>query len=400
MSVIQIRLVTKLDKPYSSNLAPMFVPSNSSQPDLSDLMSQLLELENVQFDFIIKGQFLIDSLQEHVKKFNLSAETIIDVEYVLALAVPQFKQELKVDDWVSKIVSLPNHQLAASSYDGSVSIFELDAQKQLQIKKTVRISNQAVTSLIKLSNLIIAGGYDGRVMLLDEQFNLKLEFTQNHIPVKALSSFYRQNEAFVTVLNEQNEIVLLNVSSNIDKQAENVKVGGKFERGVKIAEQEVIQKLEYEAHVIQQYTQQELLVSSKQAVNIIDLETLKSRGLAAPSPATCFLTKGETFAAGFMDRSMRIYDPRLTNPVVRTFLGHKSHVVSLKQRDNDYQMASCEIGGKILVWDIRSSLPYHQIDVYDSTMDKRSDQARVLDMEWNQDGYFIGGSARKIFWFE
>lgn len=53
-----------------------------------------------------------------------------------------------------------------------------------------------------------------------------------------------------------------------------------------------------------------------------------------------------------------------------------------------------------MVWDVRAEAPYHIIDCYDSELDKRSDQARILDMEWCEHGYFAGGSARKIFWFE
>ena len=101
-----------------------------------------------------------------------------------------------------------------------------------------------------------------------------------------------------------------------------------------------------------------------------------------------------------MDRSVRLYDIRRPDPVVRTFKGHKSHVVALRPHwENENRFTTWEIAGKALVWDLRATIPYHQIDVYDYSMDRRSDQARVLDMEWTEDGYFIGGSARKVFWF-
>lgn len=79
---------------------------------------------------------------------------------------------------------------------------------------------------------------------------------------------------------------------------------------------------------------------------------------------------------------MRLYDIRCANPVVRTYKGHKSHVVSLRSNEG-FNFLSCEVAGRAFIWDLRADIPYHVINCYDSTMDRRNDQARVLDLEWN-----------------
>jgi ribosome biogenesis protein YTM1 len=51
------------------------------------------------FDFIIDGELVRKSLEQHLLEHELSPEAVIEVEYVPAVAPPEPKSSIPHDDW-------------------------------------------------------------------------------------------------------------------------------------------------------------------------------------------------------------------------------------------------------------------------------------------------------------
>lgn len=51
------------------------------------------------FDFIINGELVRKSLEKHLLAHEISAEAVVEVEYVPAVAPPEPKNAIPHDDW-------------------------------------------------------------------------------------------------------------------------------------------------------------------------------------------------------------------------------------------------------------------------------------------------------------
>lgn len=57
--------------------------------------------KEIEFDFLIGGEFLRTSFNDHLKSKDISTENTIDVEYVERFPAPEPEDSLNHDDWVS-----------------------------------------------------------------------------------------------------------------------------------------------------------------------------------------------------------------------------------------------------------------------------------------------------------
>jgi WD40 repeat protein len=97
---------------------------------------------------------------------------------------------------------------------------------------------------------------------------------------------------------------------------------------------------------------------------LYDIDNKRSvQQFLAPSVANSILPIGQTFIGGMADRSLRVFDSRVANALVKTFIGHKSSVQSVKKFNNN-QIISCDLSGICLLWDLRAQVPYHKVDFY------------------------------------
>ncbi len=62
---------------------------------------ELPNLQSVQFDFLINGELIRDSLDAHIQSRDLPTENVIRVEYAEQSSPPSLSEELTHPDWVS-----------------------------------------------------------------------------------------------------------------------------------------------------------------------------------------------------------------------------------------------------------------------------------------------------------
>ncbi|GAB1603479.1 ribosome biogenesis protein WDR12 homolog [Argonauta hians] len=126
-SHVLVRLFTKQSQ-YSVPDAPFSIPSKISVTELNSLVNGLLKEslsdspKLIDFDFLIKGEFLRTSLLDHLIQTNISTEDVVEVEYLERHPAPQPEDSLVHDDWVSSIHGGKQYILSGC-YDNTVHIW-------------------------------------------------------------------------------------------------------------------------------------------------------------------------------------------------------------------------------------------------------------------------------------
>uniref|UniRef100_T1JCX6 Ribosome biogenesis protein WDR12 homolog n=1 Tax=Strigamia maritima TaxID=126957 RepID=T1JCX6_STRMM len=133
---IQVKFFTKQQR-FALPCFPYSIPSNVTVVELSNLINSLLK-DNVQneadkdFDFIVADEFLRLPLGQHLESKQISAETVVEIEYVEKCAPPSPKQSLLHDDWVSAVRSNASWILTGC-YDNTLHLWTLDGEHKLTI---------------------------------------------------------------------------------------------------------------------------------------------------------------------------------------------------------------------------------------------------------------------------
>ncbi|RKP37954.1 WD40-repeat-containing domain protein [Dimargaris cristalligena] len=128
-SQVQVRFVTKSAK-YTVPDVPLLVPIVLKRDGLSELVNFLLKLETpVPFQFLAGGQLLRTSLASFIKSQpDLSAENILEIEYIESMVPPKRVSEYKVDDWISQVCTAANGAVLVGCYDGTAKVYDQSCQ--------------------------------------------------------------------------------------------------------------------------------------------------------------------------------------------------------------------------------------------------------------------------------
>ncbi|XP_005103148.1 ribosome biogenesis protein WDR12 homolog [Aplysia californica] len=125
---LQITFFTKQAQ-YSIPDAPYSLPSSFGSQELNGIVHSVLyegaTKDAVDFDFLIDGEFLRTSLETHLEDKNISAENVIEVEYVERAAAPRPETSLAHDDWVS-CVRGSNDLILCGCYDNTLRLWTRD----------------------------------------------------------------------------------------------------------------------------------------------------------------------------------------------------------------------------------------------------------------------------------
>ncbi|KAB0797689.1 hypothetical protein PPYR_08682 [Photinus pyralis] len=130
---LEICFVTKQDI-YAVPGVPFSVPQNINIVHLNKLLNELLgdytgQLKAIKFDFLVNGQILRLPLIDHLREFNISTETTIDVEYIERTEAPEPENALIHDDWIGG-VQAADKWILTGCYDYSVNIWTVHGKHE------------------------------------------------------------------------------------------------------------------------------------------------------------------------------------------------------------------------------------------------------------------------------
>lgn len=134
---IQVRFYTKQDK-FAVPDTPFSISLKINVENLSNLINELLKetvgpaWKEIEFDFLIGGEFLRTSFNDHLKSKDISTENTIDVEYVERFPAPEPEDSLNHDDWVSAAHCF-KEWIITGAYDNTVHLWNINGTHELTI---------------------------------------------------------------------------------------------------------------------------------------------------------------------------------------------------------------------------------------------------------------------------
>ncbi|XP_048328775.2 ribosome biogenesis protein WDR12 homolog [Ziziphus jujuba] len=413
---VQVRFVTKLRPPFKVPANSIAIPSTLTRGDLSAIVNNLLLAGNPEwvsepFDFLIDGELVRLSLERFLLAKGISAEKILEIEYIKAV-VPRKEEEPSLhDDWVSAVDGSSPGFILTGCYDGFGRVWK-SAGVCTHILEGHR---DAVTSV---SVINAEGGESVTVASASKDQTLRLwkfntgEHLKSPLKVKAFKILRGHRSSVESVASQTSGDMVcsggwdctINLwqTNEINTEGDLLSVKKR-----KVNEQAVDSQLEGEAvSTLVGHTQcvssvnwifRETIFSASwdHSIRKWDVETGKDTlNIFSGKVLNCLDIGGESsslIAAGGSDPIVRIWDPRKpgTSAPVFQFSSHASWVSACKwHKKSQYHLVSASYDGKVMIWDLRTAWSV-------AVMDSHKDKVLCADW-WKGDSVISGGADSKL----
>ncbi|XP_027074076.1 ribosome biogenesis protein WDR12 homolog [Coffea arabica] len=410
---IRVRFVTKLKPPYKAPPTSIAIPTNLTRFGLSALVNNLLKAGNADwkieaFDFLIDGELVRMSLEEFLLAKGISAEKILEIEYIKAVA-PRKKEDPSLhDDWVSAVDGSNPRFILTGCYDGFGRIWKTAGV----CTHLLEGHTGAITSVCILDPL----GSDGRRVVATASKDMTLRLFE--VNIEEFQGQLKKIQSFQTLRGHNASVQCIAAEPSGAKicsgswdcrinvwQANDSDSGGDFmsvkKRKVDIEDEEpksegepistLVGHTQCVSSVV--WPEHETLYSASwdHSIRRWDVETGKdSMNMYCGKVINCLDVGGESsslIAAGGSDPILRIWDPRKPGTLAPTFQfsSHTSWISGCKWHDNSwYHLVSASYDGKVMLWDLRTAWPLAVID---------SHEDKVLCADWWKSNCVISGGA-------
>ncbi|KAH0954729.1 hypothetical protein HN011_007867 [Eciton burchellii] len=114
---------------YDANVNYSITPAKLNQI-VNNFMKDSIQTE-VQFDFLIRSQFLRTSLKKHIAQIDIPTERIV-IEYIEKYIPPKADDCLTQDDWISTIATC-GKWILTGSYDNTVQVWDLQGNHHFKL---------------------------------------------------------------------------------------------------------------------------------------------------------------------------------------------------------------------------------------------------------------------------
>ncbi|KAF3620951.1 putative folate transporter 1, chloroplastic-like [Capsicum annuum] len=411
---VQVRFVTKLKPPFKAPPTSIAIPSNLTRFGLSSIVNNLLKAGKDDwnpepFDFLIDGELVRMSLEEFLLAKGISAEKILEIEYIRAVAPRKQEEPSLHDDWVSAVDGSNSKFVLTGCYDGLGRIWKAAGS----CTHLLEGHSGAITSVCVVNPRVAQNGADQIVATASKDRTLRLwkfDADDSSDQIKRIRAFKILNghSASVQSVAANNAGDML-CSGSWDCQIALWQANGSDTADVvsvkkrkKDAEEEDPQVEEEAKSTLVGHTQcvssvvwpqDETIYSASwdHSIKRWDVEMGKdSLNLYCGKVINCLDIGGEgstLIAAGGSDPILRIWDPRRpgTSAPVYQFSSHSSWISTCKWHEKSwFHLVSASYDGKVMLWDLRTAWPLAVIDTH---------KDKVLCADWWKSESVISGGA-------
>ncbi|BFU19100.1 NLE domain containing protein [Entamoeba histolytica HM-1:IMSS-B] len=363
-TTILVRFSTKLDG-FQVSTTTFNVPSDSNRLALSRLINHLLQLPKVvPFDFIVGGEFLRTTLQEHLKEKNIPIESTVDIEYTVALPAPQPEWYNQQENWVTSLsycssflfAGIANQSISANNESGIVCSTDAllsDGTTKRPVKTIDAFDNNGKIE-------VACGGKSNNIHIFSFENNTFLHrsiLTGHNGSIESLC--YSPNGTHLVSGGWDKKVNVWDLNSGSTLQTtekrsrSNVKTISEFTS--------LDGHLQAVTHCIWPVEKQILSSSLDGTIAIWDIQnTALASAYKTSKVATAldYSTVNSLIATGHNDSIIRLADPRESQITMKLLKSHKNLVTCVAWHPQSaYLLASAGYDNSIKIWDIRSITP-------------------------------------------
>ncbi|XP_044467308.1 ribosome biogenesis protein WDR12 homolog [Mangifera indica] len=409
---VQVRFITKLKPPLKVPNTSIAIPSNLTRFGLSSVVNNLLQAVNSEcqpqpFDFFINGELIRMTLEQFLLAKGISAEKILEIEYIKAV-VPQKEEGPSLhDDWVSAVDGSNPGFILTGSYDclgrvwknvglcthileghsgalSSISIINSDGMRDVTVAtaskdRTVRLwkfdAEEVINHPKKIKAFNILHGHKASVQSIAPKTSGDMVCSGSWDCTINLWWTNQSNAEGDQVSIKKRKVNNQTDESQLEAEAVSTLVGHtQCVSSVVWPEHETIYSASWD-HSVRRW----------------DVETGKDLSdIFCGKVLHCVDVGGEgsaLIAAGGSDPILRIWDPRKpgTSAPVFQFSSHSSWISACKWHNKSwFHLITASYDGKVMLWDLRTAWP---LAVIDSHKDK------VFSADWWRGDSIISGGA-------